>query len=406
MHPKNISIADYNYNLPESKIAQYPVEERDKSKLLISKNGIIEESIFENITEFLPEDSLMVFNNTKVIRARMQFRKDTGAKIEIFILEPLSPTMEIQNAFQVSGQCQWKCLVGNAKKWKEGELSLQLVYKGKEIELLAKKEEAIGNSFRINFRWTPRELSFSDILMASGSIPLPPYMKRQTNEDDIKRYQTIYAKYQGSVAAPTAGLHFTDKVMAQLTKKNISKSYISLHVGAGTFKPVSAEKIEDHEMHTEQLVVRKELVQQLLDYSSRPIIAVGTTTTRSLESLYWYGVKLLTNPLANFHISQWEPYSNTDKQAITTKAALNAILNKMEVEQVDEIHGDTQIIIAPGYSFKIIDILITNFHQPKSTLLLLVSALYGEEWRNSYAYALKHNFRFLSYGDSCIFYRK
>ncbi len=406
MHPKNISIADYNYKLPESKIAQYPVKERDKSKLLISKNGVIEESVFENITEFLPKDSLMVFNNTKVIRARMQFKKDTGAKIEIFILEPLSPTMEIQNAFQVSGQCQWKCLVGNAKKWKEGELSLQLLYKGKKIELLAKKEEAIGNSFRINFRWTPRELSFSDILMASGSIPLPPYMKRQTNEDDIKRYQTIYAKYQGSVAAPTAGLHFTDKVMAQLTKKNINKSYVSLHVGAGTFKPVSTEKIRDHEMHTEQLVVRKELIEQLLAYSSKPIIAVGTTTTRSLESLYWYGVKLLTNPLADFHISQWEPYSNTDKQAITTKDALNAILNKMEVEQVDEIHGDTQIIIAPGYSFKIIDLLITNFHQPKSTLLLLVSALYGEEWRNSYAYALAHDFRFLSYGDSCIFYRK
>jgi S-adenosylmethionine:tRNA ribosyltransferase-isomerase len=405
MHPKHISIEDYNYPLPEDKIAQFPVKQRDKSKLLISNNGNIEESIFDRLTDFIPSNSLMVFNNTKVIRARMQFKKATGAKIEIFILEPLSPTKEIQNAFQVKGECEWICLVGNAKKWKEGNLSLSLEHQGKEFVLNAEKIEAIGSSFRIRFYWEPAHLTFSDILMANGSIPLPPYMKRDTTKEDVERYQTIYAEHQGSVAAPTAGLHFTDKVMAKLSENNITEAFVSLHVGAGTFKPVSSEKIEDHEMHIEQVVIHKKLVKQLIDFQNKKIIAVGTTTTRTLESLYWFGLRIIKNKDVSFHIKQWEPYENEDSN-ISTIESLNAILNYMNENNLEEIHGDTQIIIAPSYKFKVIDILITNFHQPKSTLLLLVSAFYGENWRKTYKYALENNFRFLSYGDSCVFFGK
>jgi len=404
MHPSEISIQDYNYPLPDNRIAQHPVQQRDKSKLLISNKGLIQESIFENIGEFLPSNSLIIFNDTKVIRARMQFKKETGARIEIFILEPLSPTKEIQNAFQVSSSCQWKCLIGNAKKWKSGKLKLEVEFQGKKVELFAEKMEAIGNSFRVIFSWNPSKLTFSDILMANGSIPLPPYMKRDTNKEDIERYQTIYAKHQGSVAAPTAGLHFTDDVIKRLVDKNIKENYVSLHVGAGTFKPVSSDQIKDHEMHTEQVVIHKDLVEDLLKYQNKKIISVGTTTTRSLESLYWYGCKLIADENANFNIKQWEPYENENN--ITTTQSLGAVLKYMNKNGIDEIHGDTQIIIAPSYSFKIVDILITNFHQPKSTLLLLVSAFYGEQWRESYNYALENDFRFLSYGDSCLFYKK
>ncbi len=406
MHPKHISIEDYNYPLSEDKIAQFPVNQRDRSKLLVSKEGNVVESIFENITDFLPSESLIVFNNTKVIRARMHFKKPTGANIEIFILEPLAPTQEIQNAFQVQGQCEWKCLVGNAKKWKEGKLSLSLRYQNEDVILYAEKIESIGNSFRIRFSWEPSNLSFSDMLMANGSIPLPPYMKRNTTKEDVERYQTIYAKHQGSVAAPTAGLHFTDSVMTKLRNKKIEEAFVSLHVGAGTFKPVSSEKIEDHEMHTEQVVIHKKIIEQLIYYQDKKIIAVGTTTTRTLESLFWFGVRIIKNKDVDFHINQWEPYENYDSEQISALESLTAILNYMNEKELEEIHGDTQIIIAPSYKFKIIDVLITNFHQPKSTLLLLVSAFYGEEWRKTYNYALDNNFRFLSYGDSCVFFGK
>jgi len=404
MHPKEISILNYNYPLADNRIAQHPVEKRDKSKLLISNNGVIEESIFDNVGEFLPSDSLIVFNDTKVIRARMQLKKATGARIEIFILEPLFPTKEVQNAFQITEGCEWKCLIGNAKKWKSGKLKLKVEFQGDTIELFAEKKEAIGNSFRVIFSWSPTKLTFSDILIANGSIPLPPYMKRETNKEDIERYQTIYAKHQGSVAAPTAGLHFTENVMHKLKIKNIKENFVSLHVGAGTFKPVSSEQIKDHEMHTEQVVIHRGLVEDLLKFQTKKIIAVGTTTTRSLESLYWYGCKLIADENAKFHIKQWQPYENNID--ISTKQSLEAVVNYMNINNLDEIHGDTQIIIAPSYTFRIVDILITNFHQPKSTLLLLVSAFYGEKWRESYDYALENNFRFLSYGDSCLFYKK
>ena len=406
MHPREISISDYNYSLPEDRIAQHPVALRDQSKLLISHDGNIQESVFESIVSFLPDDSLIVFNDTKVIRARLQFQKSTGANIEIFILEPLFPTQEVQNAFQIQQQCQWKCLIGNAKKWKDDELELEVDYLGQKVKLIASKLEAIGNSYRVNFSWNPETLTFSDILIATGSIPLPPYMKRSTEKADIERYQTIYAQHQGSVAAPTAGLHFTDKVMQELHQKSIQKSFVSLHVGAGTFKPVSAETIDGHEMHTEQVVIQKSLIEDLIQFENRKIIAVGTTTTRSLESLYWFGCKLIQDPNSSFHIYQWEPYDNNYREGISKNESLEAILNYMKMHDLEELHGHTQIIIATSYEFKIVDVLITNFHQPKSTLLLLVSAFYGEHWRESYQYALDNNFRFLSYGDSCLFYRK
>jgi S-adenosylmethionine:tRNA ribosyltransferase-isomerase len=405
MHPKDLSISDYDYQLPDQKIAQYPVEQRDKSKLLISNQGKISESTFERIGDYLPQDSLMVFNDTKVIRARLQFRKSTGARIEIFILEPISPTAEVQNAFQVSGQCEWKCLIGGAKKWKDQALELAVEYQGKHFVLKAEKHEAIGNSFRVSFSWQPSELTFSDVLIATGSIPLPPYMNRQSESADIERYQTVYAKHQGSVAAPTAGLHFTDEVMENLKEQKRKMTYVSLHVGAGTFKPVSTEKMHEHEMHTEQVVISLSLIEELLAYQGKKIIAVGTTTTRSLESLYWFGCQLIQNQNASFKINQWEPYQNGGS-TVSTQQALETIRNYMTDHQLDEIHGETQIIIAPGYDFKIVDVLITNFHQPKSTLLLLVSAFYGADWRHSYRYALDHEFRFLSYGDSCLFFKK
>ena len=404
-NPKDINIADYSYNLPDDRIAQFPVDQRDKSKLLIAKKGKIDQTIFSNIVDFLPPDSLLVFNNTKVIRARMRFKKPTGAKIEIFILEPVLPTAEVQNAFQVKGQCSWKCFVGNAKKWKQGSLQMKLEIYGEKLILTAKKGEANGNAHLIHFSWTPSELNFSDILMASGSIPLPPYMNRETQAQDVERYQTVYAKHQGSVAAPTAGLHFTENVMRSLVSHNIQTDYVSLHVGAGTFKPVSADNMGDHEMHSEQVLISKQILNRLIEKKYKSLIVVGTTSTRTLESLYWYGVKLLDNPNAEFKIKQWEPYQSEKHLSITTTVALQAVADYMDRNELSILQGETQIIIAPSYPFKLVDVLITNFHQPKSTLLLLVSAFYGEQWREAYDYALAQDFRFLSYGDSCLFYR-
>ena len=404
--PKDISIEDYTYALPEERIAQFPVSERDHSKLMIAKAGAIQDDDFFNIASYLPKDSLIVFNDTKVIRARLRFRKMTGAKIEVFILEPVLPTAEVQNAFQVQESCTWKCFVGNAKKWKQGNLELEFEVAGKKVVLKATKKEAQGNAHLVAFSWTPSSLSFSDILMGSGSIPLPPYMNRETEAADVERYQTIYAKHQGSVAAPTAGLHFTDKVMQSLIAKNIQTDYVSLHVGAGTFKPVSADNMGNHEMHSEQVLINKSTIERLLNKDYNSLIVVGTTSTRSLESLYWYGVKLLANGDAPFKIEQWEPYSSDAHLTISIEESLTAVIDYMNRNEISILRGETQIIIAPSYQFKLVDVLITNFHQPKSTLLLLVAAFYGEEWRQAYEHALEYDFRFLSYGDSCVFYRK
>ncbi len=403
--PKEIRIEDYNYPLPGERIAQFPVAERDQSKLLIAEDGRLQQDRFYNIADYLPGDSLIVFNDTKVIRARMQFRKPTGARIEIFILEPVLPTAEVQNAFQVRQSCSWKCFVGNAKKWKQGELHLSFDYHGQRVELTARKGETMGNAHLVHFSWSLQELTFSDILAYSASIPLPPYMNRESNKEDVERYQTVYARHQGSVAAPTAGLHFTEKLINRLAEKNIRTAYVSLHVGAGTFKPVSSENMAGHEMHTEQVLLNRHTIRQLFEHKYQKLIVVGTTSTRTLESLYWYGVKLLKNPDAPFSISQWEAYDYENKDLPDAKTALGAVLNYMERKQLDILQGETQIIIAPPYRFKLVDILITNFHQPKSTLLLLVAAFYGEHWREAYQFALDNDFRFLSYGDSCLFFR-
>jgi S-adenosylmethionine:tRNA ribosyltransferase-isomerase len=404
--PKNISIEAYDYPLPEHRIAQFPVPERDHSKLLIAKKNHLSEDVFHHITDYLPENSLILFNDTKVIRARMRFRKSTGARIEVFILEPVLPTAEVQNAFQVQGECTWKCFVGNAKKWKQGALQLDFEHKDKRVMLKAEKGETVGNAHLVHFSWQPAELSFSDILMHSGSIPLPPYMHRETNAEDVERYQTIYARHQGSVAAPTAGLHFTPRVLERLEARNIRSDYVRLHVGAGTFKPVSSDTMADHEMHTEQVLVKKETLERLISRDFSSLIVVGTTTTRTIESLYWYGLKLLSKPDAAFKIAQWEPYEKSADALPDVKTALQAVLDFMNRNELEVLQGETQIIIAPPYQFKLVDVLITNFHQPKSTLLLLVAAFYGENWRRAYDFALENDFRFLSYGDSCLFFKR
>jgi len=366
----------------------------------------LQQDTFYNIANHLPADSLIMFNDTKVIRARMRFRKETGARIEVFILEPVAPTAEVQNAFQVQESCTWKCFVGNAKKWKQGVLRLEFEQGGNKVVLEAEKGEAVGNAHLVHFRWSPAGLTFSDILMHSGSIPLPPYMNRETNAEDVERYQTIYARHQGSVAAPTAGLHFTQRVMDSLSARNIQSDYVSLHVGAGTFKPVSSDNMGDHEMHTEQVLVRRSTLERLIQRDYKSLIVVGTTTTRTLESLYWYGVKLLKQGDTAFKITQWEPYEYVVEELPKPKEALQAVLDYMNQKSLDILQGETQIIIAPSYQFKLVDVLITNFHQPKSTLLLLVAAFYGEGWQQAYDYALQNDFRFLSYGDSCLFFKR
>ncbi len=394
-----INMEDYHYPLPQERIAEYPVEVRDRSKLLITGADGIREDRFYSLTDHLPGNGLIVFNNTRVIRARLLFRKETGARIEVFCLEPVEPTAEVNKAFEATSGVTWKCLIGNAKKWRSGVLELQLG----DAVLYAERIGEEENAFLVRFRWDPPALSFAHIIEEAGKIPLPPYIDREAEEEDARRYQTIYARHNGSVAAPTAGLHFTDEVMASLREKNIRFGNVILHVGAGTFKPVADEDIRDHLMHTEQLVIERKLILQLLDQSEY-VLAVGTTSMRTLESLYWFGNILEDDPDAEFSIRQWTPYG--DRKAVATRDALQNVLSYMDRNALEEISGETSLIIVPGYEFRIVDILLTNFHMPKSTLLLLVAAFAGEAWKASYQYALEHDFRFLSYGDSCLFFRK
>ena len=394
-HPHQIRIEDYDYPLEETLIAKYPLEQRDQSRLLFYRKGTITEHKFYEAPELLPSNSMLVFNETKVVQARLLFKKPTGARIEIFVLEPNNK--DIHEAFQSYGEGEWRCFVGNAKKWKEGTLTLQ----GEDFELQATQKEQSGNSFLIRFKWD-RDKPFSQILEKAGEIPLPPYLKREAQPSDRSRYQTVYARQNGSVAAPTAGLHFTEKTLNRLNEKNIQSTKVTLHVGAGTFKPVSEKTIGEHEMHTEQIVVGRKTIEQLL-LDERMIVAVGTTSVRTLESLYWYGVKLSEDSSAAFSINQWFPYESITKTLPSKKAALLNILDKLDREQKEYIRGETQVIIAPGYNYKLVDAMFTNFHMPKSTLLLLVAAYLGEDWRKVYHYALENNFRFLSYGDSCLF---
>ncbi len=397
---KDIKISDYTYNLPDERIAKYPLTERDKSKLLIRQNGTIKQDIFENCANYLPEDAQLVFNNTRVIHARLFFYKETGAKIEIFCLEPVEPA-DYQVAFQETEEVTWKCMVGNSKKWKEGFLSQTFEIDGQSIELTAAKIGQEGNSFHIRFVWNGG-VHFSEIIEHIGQLPIPPYLNRNTEESDEESYQTVYAKIDGSVAAPTAGLHFTDPVIAQLAAKNITPNEITLHVGAGTFQPVKSETIEGHTMHHEQVIIPIDILRSFVE-NLKNIIAVGTTSVRSLESLYWIGLQLEEQRFDPFHpeVKQWEPYENEAK--ISIEKALQNIIYFLAENGEKAIRFSTQIIILPGYDFKLISGMFTNFHQPQSTLLLLISAFLDNKWKEVYDYALANDFRFLSYGDSNLY---
>ncbi len=403
MATKDIHISDYNYPLPDERIAKFPLAERDSSKLLIYNHGEVSEDKFTSLPEYLPKGALMVFNNTKVIQARLHFRKETGATIEVFCLEPASPNDYALN-FQTVGQCEWYCMVGNLKRWKSGTLERTVNVKGLDVRFTATRKEAHGEtSHRILFEWDSADVTFADVLEAVGELPIPPYLNRETQESDKRTYQTVYSKIKGSVAAPTAGLHFTERVLASLDAAGIEREELTLHVGAGTFKPVKSEDIGGHEMHTEYIVVKRHTIERLIAHGGEAV-AVGTTSVRTLESLYFIGLKLAVNPNATeeqLRVAQWEPYSDSLPQ-LTAVEALQNILDWLDRNSLSALHTGTQIIIAPGYTYRIVQRIVTNFHQPQSTLLLLVSAFVGGDWHKIYDYALAHDFRFLSYGDSSL----
>jgi S-adenosylmethionine:tRNA ribosyltransferase-isomerase len=394
-----LNINEYKYNLPQEKIALYPLAERDQSKLLIYRDKKITHSHFHQLDQFLPGNSILFFNDTKVIPARLHFQKDTGAGIEIFLLNPVSPSPLVAVAMEAQGSSQWHVVVGNAKRWTEG---MALVKKTNDIELTASyidKEKQI-----VQFEWSPPNLSFAEIISRTGATPLPPYLKRKVEASDRERYQTVYSKKEGAVAAPTAGLHFTDRVFAKLKTKNIATDFLTLHVSAGTFQPVKADNALEHTMHAEQMVISKNNLRNLLK-DDRMIVAVGTTSLRTMESLYWYGVKLKQNPKAEFVIDQNDPYQPSQPK-LSKKESIEIILEKMEKDDIDTLLGKTSIYVVPGYQFKTCEALITNFHQPGSTLMLLVAAFVGDDWKKVYQQAFENNYRFLSYGDSSLLFRR
>ena len=401
---KHIKISEFNYPLPDERIAKFPLATRDQSKLLVYRHGEVSEDIFTSLPHYLESGELMIFNNTKVIQARLHFRKETGALIEVFCLEPVQPNDYVLN-FQQTRQCSWLCMIGNLKKWKEGTLSRIVNVKGKQIVLSATRGECKGTSHWVDFRWNNPEITFADILEVFGELPIPPYLNRETQESDKETYQTVYSKIKGSVAAPTAGLHFTPRVLDALREKGVALEELTLHVGAGTFKPVKSEEIEGHEMHTEYISVNRSTLEKLVAHEGKAI-AVGTTSVRTLESLYHIGVTLLHNPNAteeDLHVKQWQPYETALETAATPAVdALQAIIAYLDRHHMETLHSSTQIIIAPGYEYRIVKAMVTNFHQPQSTLLLLVSAFLHGDWRKIYDYALAHDFRFLSYGDSSL----
>jgi S-adenosylmethionine:tRNA ribosyltransferase-isomerase len=408
MHPKNLSISDFDYPLPEEKIAVYPLKKRDESKLLVYKNEIISEDIYRNIADHLPANSLLIFNDTKVIKARILFKKITGAVIEIFCLEPYEKINDYTIVLAQKNSVRWKCMIGGAGKWKEKFLEKEITVNNETIILKAALVEKLTDAYVVELSWDPGNFSFAEIIEHAGETPLPPYIKRKAEESDSETYQTIYSAHEGSVAAPTAGLHFTKEIFSSLTKKNIATAFVTLHVGAGTFKPVKASRMEAHEMHAEWIDVSTNFIEQLIQNISGKIFCVGTTSVRTVESLYWMGLKAFLDPQIEFEklkIAQWEVYDNgTFPDKISASDCLNSLLNYLIGKKLDRLFIQTQIIIAPGYSFKIIDGMITNFHQPKSTLLLLVAAMIGDKWKDIYQYALSHEFRFLSYGDGCLIY--
>ena len=404
MHPNQIAIADFTYQLPVEKIALHPLEKRDQSKLLICSNEKIKEDIYKNIADHLHENSLLIFNNTKVIPARILFKKETGGTIEIFCLEPFEENTEYTTVMNKKASVKWKCMIGGAGKWKDRGLTKKIKIKNEEVELTATLKQKLTDAYVTEFSWQPSHYSFSEIIEQAGEIPLPPYIKRDVEENDKERYQTIYAKHKGSVAAPTAGLHFTPEVFSSLENKNIKTDFVTLHVGAGTFKPVKSTTMQQHEMHAEWINVAISTIENILNNLTENIIAVGTTSLRTIESLYWMGVKSYLNnncSLQELEIKQWEVYDELSKQNLKANVALTSLLAWMKKNELQRLFIKTQILIAPGYTFKIAKALITNFHQPGSTLLLLVAAI-TKDWKKIYEYALKNDFRFLSYGDGCL----
>ena len=403
-NPKHIHIRDFQYDLPDERIAKFPLPERDHSKLLLYRHGEVSEDHFYNLPHHIPAGSLMIFNNTKVIQARLHFRKETGALIEVFCLEPIEPNDYALN-FQQTRHSAWLCMIGNLKKWKEGPLHREMTVKGLPVTLTATRGECRGTSHWVDFTWDNAEVTFADILEVFGELPIPPYLNRETQESDLVTYQTVYSKIKGSVAAPTAGLHFTPRVLDALKQQGVDLEELTLHVGAGTFKPVKSEEIEGHEMHTEYISVSRATIAKLLAHNGQAM-AVGTTSVRTLESLYHIGLTVMEHPDASeeeLHVRQWQPYElSAEKTSIPATEALQALLDYLNRHQLEALHTSTQIIIAPGYDYKIVKAMVTNFHQPQSTLLLLVSAFVHGDWRKIYDYALAHDFRFLSYGDSSL----
>jgi S-adenosylmethionine:tRNA ribosyltransferase-isomerase len=419
MHPKNLSITDFTYDLPDECIAKYPLQERDLSKLLIFKDGVISEDIYRKIAEHIPQNTLLVFNNTRVIPARIFFKNATGAKIEVFCLDPESQPLpspkgetnaedleDMAAAMMQTGKARWNCLIGRAGKWKAKQLKLAV----NDVELTAEIVDRKADAFVIQFAWQPAELTFAEVLDKTGMMPIPPYLRRESEELDQSRYQTVYAVQKGSVAAPTAGLHFTDEVMNRLKEKGVQSAYVTLHVGAGTFKPVKAEKMEGHTMHAEMIDVDVATIERVIRSLDGNIIAVGTTSMRTIESLFWMGVKAQLNPgaaIGELEVKQWDPYELPEQPSTRerTGEALKALLNWMHKHHMHRLLCKTQIMIAPGYELRVANAIITNFHQPASTLLLLVAAVIGHDehdWRAIYNYALQNEFRFLSYGDGCL----
>jgi S-adenosylmethionine:tRNA ribosyltransferase-isomerase len=403
MKEQLISIKDFQYDLPFERIAKYPLPKRDDSKLLVYKNGNITESVYNYLDDYLPDNSILFFNNTKVIPARLFFKTSTDKPIEIFCLESAVNTTDVYGEMLRTNNVRWKCIVGGVAKWKESFVYLTT----DEIQIKAQLIERLKDSFIIEFSWEPSDKSFSEVLQIAGAIPIPPYLKRSSESVDTLRYQTLYAKNEGSVAAPTAGLHFTESLVKKLTAKNCIPQYITLHVGAGTFKPIKAEAMADHEMHREFIEVSLSVIETILLGKDKTIGAVGTTSLRTIESLFWLGVKAHLNPnikLDELIVNQWDPYQLNQHQ-ITKKDALHSLYSYLIKHQLNSLYTQTSLLIVPGYDFKIINVLITNFHQPESTLILLIAAFVGEDWRKVYQYALDNDFRFLSYGDGCLLFK-
>ncbi len=401
-NPPEIKISNFDYPLEEENIAKYPLSERDKAKLLsLTSDKKIEEKYFYDLPEMLDSNTFLILNDTKVVHARLLFQKESGSVIEIFCLEPMNK--DIQLAYAQKGSCEWKCLIGNNKKWKQKTISSSFVDKENQLTLTAKRLYQENETWIVEFSWDREDLSFAEVLQYMGHVPLPPYLKRKDEESDKEDYQTIYAHQEGSVAAPTAGLHFSENTFKQLADKGVKTCFVTLHVGAGTFKPVSTETIDRHVMHTEQIVLKKENIEELLANLDKRVMCVGTTSVRTIESLYWHGVKILKNGnrYSEIDVKQWEPYQ--EECRISARESLQAILESVEKENINVLIGQTQLMIAPGYEYRIVDAMITNFHQPKSTLLLLVSAMIGEDWKRVYDFALKNDYRFLSFGDACMF---